>query len=43
LNARRPTASPGTRWAIEECFQAAKSGCMLGHHQVRSCRAYLGK
>ena len=30
----------GTRWAIEECFQAAKNETGLDHYQVRRCDAW---
>ncbi len=30
----------GARWAIEECFQAAKNEAGLDHYQVRHCRAW---
>jgi SRSO17 transposase len=33
-------AVAGARWAIEECFQAAKGQCGLDHYQVRKCDAW---
>jgi SRSO17 transposase len=30
----------GSRWPVEECFQAAKDGCGLDHYQVRLYRAW---
>jgi SRSO17 transposase len=30
----------GTRWSIEECFQAAKSEAGLASHQVRDYTAW---
>jgi SRSO17 transposase len=32
--------SPGTRWAVEECFQAAKNETGLDHYQVRRYDAW---
>lgn len=31
----RPVSVAGRRWAIEECFQAAKNECGLDHYEVR--------
>ncbi|MFF7945216.1 hypothetical protein ACFZC5_36655 [Nocardia gamkensis] len=33
-------AVAGARWAIEECFQAAKGQCGLDHYQVRKYDAW---
>jgi len=30
----------GTRWAVEECFQAGKNKAGLDHYQVRLYRAW---
>ena len=32
--------SPGTRWAVEECFQAAKNETGQDHYQVRRYHAW---
>jgi hypothetical protein len=32
----------GARWAIEECYQAAKNEAGLDHYQVRTWRAWCG-
>ncbi|WP_078591969.1 hypothetical protein [Streptomyces megasporus] len=36
---QEPVWTAGTRWAIEECFQAAKNECGLDHCRVRHHRA----
>jgi SRSO17 transposase len=33
-------AVAGARWAVEECFQAAKNEAGLDHYQVRLCHAW---
>ncbi len=33
-------SAAGARWAIEECFQAAKNEAGLNHHQVRHYPAW---
>ena len=35
VNREQIVAVAGARWAIEECFQAAKGQCGLDHYQVR--------